>query len=127
MKKNSKKPKEVYNYLLYRCEGRENGVAAQVLASELNMPLRRLREAIQAINESPQFEKLVSVTQMIYVCKTEEECKRAISATRRAAITLLKKGKTMIRKSNANGQYKIHMTECGEALNVAIKCYYEVE
>lgn len=61
--KNNNKAVEVYNYLLNRCEGRENGVPAQVLADELKMPLRRLREVIQAINESPQFERLISVTQ----------------------------------------------------------------
>lgn len=124
--KNNNKSVEVYNYLLNRCDGRENGVPAQVLANELKMPLRRLREVVQAINESPQFERLISVTQKIYICATEEECRRAVRATIRQATTLLKKGRAMIKKANANGQYKMKLSDCGEALSFAIECYYEV-
>ena len=105
----------LYDYLQANHLGEENGINRDYLAITFGetvvggVSVRELRKLIQTINESEQFEKLVSVSGSIYICRTAEECQRAIHATYAPAITLFKKAKKMERKYSAHGQFKIKL------------------
>ena len=98
---------ELYNYLLENHHGKENGIKRPELAEKLNISTRTLRLLTKEINTKPTFEKLVSTSHSCYVCKTKEECVRAIRNTYKVAITLFQKAKTMEKRVGLNGQIKM--------------------
>ena len=99
--------KNLYDYLVAHHYGRENGVTRSILASVLGVTERELRKTTKAINEDPNFEKLVSTEYSCYICKTESECRRTINNTYKVAVALFKKAKKMEKKVGLNGQIKI--------------------
>lgn len=101
----------LYEYLKNNHYGKENGIRKSELAEYMGITERDLRRITKEINTSPVLEKLVSTTHCCYMCRTEEECAKAIHNTYRMAITLFKKGKAMERKVKLNGQLKIHLGE----------------
>ena len=112
MKTNNERTKElavqVFNYLqLHNHIGKENGIVRLVLARLLDMGERDLRRAMKEINESTDFEKLVSTNNCVYICATEDEGVEAVCATYKQAVALFKKAKTMERKMGLNCQIKI--------------------
>lgn len=99
----------VYDYLKEHHYGKENGIKKPELANVFGITTRELRKITRAINESQELEKLVSTSHCCYMCKTKDECEKAIRTTYRYAIASFKKGKIMERKTELNGQVKIKL------------------
>lgn len=97
----------VYDYLKKNHYGKENGIKKPFLASVFDITPRGLRKITQTINESDELEKLVSTSHCCYMCKTKEECEKAIRTTYSYAIASFKKAKKMERKTELNNQIKI--------------------
>ena len=103
---------KVYNYLNeYEHIGKEYGQTREVVAWRLSMDERDLRKAMQVINESGEFKKLVSTSHSVYLCATEQEEDEAIYATFKPAISLIKKARAMIKKKQSRGQMSIPLDE----------------
>lgn len=103
---------KVYNYLNeYEHVGKERGQTREVVAWQLSMDGRDLRKAMQVINESGEFEKLVSTSHSVYLCATDKEENEAIYATFKPAISLIKKARAMIKKKQSRGQMCIPLDE----------------
>lgn len=99
----------VYDYLKENHYGKENGIKKPLLASVFDITPRELRKITQTINESDELEKLVSTSHCCYMCKTKEECEKAIRTTYSYAIASFKKAKKMERKTELNNQIKIKL------------------
>ena len=97
----------LYSYLLDNHYGKENGIKRPELAEQLQISTRTLRLLTKQINTNPKFEKLVSTSHSCYICKTKEECEKAIRNTYKVAITLFQKAKTMEKRVGLNGQIKM--------------------
>ena len=103
---------KVYNYLNENEHfGRERGNPREMVAWWLGMDERDLRKAMQTINESPEFDKIVSTSHSVYLCATDKEEDEAIYATFKPAISLIKKARAMIKKKQSRGQMCIPLDE----------------
>ena len=115
MKKVSKKANHtalvyrVYDYLKNCHNGEENKISKPELAKMFGIAERTLRRITMEINASEELDKIISVSDGCYVCKTREECMKAIYTTYATAITEFKKAKNMERKVGLNNQYKIRL------------------
>lgn len=96
-----------YDYMCEHHYGTENAIKRNDLADNLQVSDRTIRAWCKEINETTAFEKLISTSHSIYVCRTEQECKWSIIATYKQAISLFRKAKTMEKKVGLNGQVKI--------------------
>ena len=110
----------LYNYLQTHCYGKRNGVVRPSLALTLGISERELRKLTKEINESPEYEKLISTTHSCYMCETKAECEKSIRNTWRVALALIKKAKQMERKVGLNGQIKINV---GDMYNDIVKTF----
>lgn len=119
---------KLYDYLQQNHLGEKNMISRDYLQTQLArdgimiIKGRELRKTIQTINGSNQLEKIISTSGGIYMCRTEDECQRAIHTTFAAAISLMKKAQSMNKKMNLNGQYKFKF---GEYYKEFIKTFEE--
>lgn len=97
---------EIFNTLKKYYTGKENGDSAELVASQSvgNISKRDLRRICSAINSNPEINGLISTSGKIYVCNTEEECRKAIRTTYRMAFAYLKKARAMEKKLGLQGQ-----------------------
>lgn len=102
----------VYKYYAYLKKyhfGIENKIKSKELAREMNTKLAEQKYILKEINESQDFDKLISTCGSIYMCKTREECKKAIMNEIKVGLTRLNKGKMMMKKFNRNNQTKLKL------------------
>lgn len=99
----------LYSYLKANHLGEERGISKPLLAQKFNISERVLRRLTKIINESADFEKIISTTHCCYMCNTKEECEKTIKNTYKVALALLKKAKSMEKKVGLNGQIKINL------------------
>lgn len=112
-----------YDYLKEHHYGQENGINRNQLAKIFNVSLQTQKEVLRDINTSRVFPKLVSTSGSIYMCRTKEECERAIYNERKSALTRLQKSQVMEDKMLANNQGKILMSKRCKPF---VECYEEV-
>ena len=112
----------LYNYLADHHLGIENGIKKPELANIFNLSERELRKITKTINESSEFNRLVSTTHSCYMCRTKAECEKSIRNTYRTALALLRKAKQMERKVGLNGQIKLKL---GDQYNDFISTFEE--
>lgn len=118
MKKENEQPKIevkkhrsiVYRY--YDClkknhYGKENGISRDNLAKEFNINIQTQKKILAEINNSDVFDKLISTSRSIYMCKTKKECEEAYFNEIKSGLARLLKGKKMADKVMHNNQYKI--------------------
>lgn len=118
--------KEVYDHLLVCHYGKANGANRKDVAKELNIGERSLRRLCKEINDSSEFEKLISTSDCIYLCETKEECKQAVKTAYRYAINHIKKARAMERKVGLNGQLKLTFVD-GDVSQKEIETYEETD
>lgn len=121
MKKPRDEAQRLYDYLLAHHLGAKNATTKENLALGTSLTKRQLRYLTQEINESQEFERLISTADGCYMCETKEECCRAIKSTYRQAITLFKKAHKMEKKVGLNGQIKIEGGEIVETFTETAK------
>ena len=100
---------EYYEYLKKNCYGEENHIKSKTLASIFKIDVATQKYILKEINESMDFDKLISTYGSIYMCRTEQECKKAISNEIKVGLTRLNKGKAMADKLSRNGQCKLKL------------------
>lgn len=102
----------VYGYITTAAIGETNAVSARQLSRYLGITDRKLRDIINEIRTSPDFEKVIgSCAKGYFVCSTIEEVDRANNALRHHALSELQVYWANERKAGRNGQGKII---CGE-------------
>lgn len=109
MKKHKPLVYKYYDYLKQHCLGRANGVSRDYLAAYFGVTLPQQKSVLREINQSLDFDKIVSTSHSIYICNSEQECKIAIFNEINSGLTRLKKGKLMAEKLKRNGQYKLKL------------------
>jgi len=102
--------KKLFNEIKSFCYGKENGESAQDVANWVLVKgdKRALRRVCSAINSDLNVDGIISTSGKIYVCKTKDECVKAISNTYRMAIAYFKKARVMETKVGLNGQFKMN-------------------
>lgn len=100
---------DYYDYLKKYCLGRENGISRNRLCEMFKVTLDTQKHILREINNSLDFDKMVSTSGSIYICNTEQECKIAIHNEIQSGLARLNKGKTMAKKLGRNGQYIIKL------------------
>lgn len=100
-----------YDLLKQNHLGKENNVKSQVLAEYFGVSRAIQKTILKEINESVDFDKLISTCGSIYMCNTKEEVALTLSHTYNTAITLIKKAQAMQKKAQKQGQYKIKLGE----------------
>lgn len=100
-----------YDLLKQNHLGKENGVKSQVLADYFGVSRAFQKTVLKEINESADFDKLISTCGSIYMCQTKEEVDLTLSHTFNTAITLIHKAQSMQKKAKSQGQYKIKLGE----------------
>ena len=95
--------------LLKTFYGKENGISAKSATEycygrHTGKLQRWLRHICSAINSNPEIDGLISTSKKIYVCKTKDECDKAIRTTYRTAFSYLKKARLMEKKFGRQGQ-----------------------
>lgn len=73
----------------------------------MGIDLATQKYILKEINESADFDKLISTYGSIYMCRRKEECLKAISNEITVGLTRLLKGKAMARKLDKHNQYKM--------------------
>jgi hypothetical protein len=98
---------KAYDWLKENAYGEENGKSLSEIASIFltSANKRLMRKIISEINNDSDL-GLISTSKKIYLCKTEEECQKAIKTTYRLALSCLKKARKMGAKIKLNGQYE---------------------
>ena len=107
---NKQEQETVFN-LLKVFHGKENGISAKsateyIYGKHTERLQRQLREVCSAINSNPEIDGLISTSGKIYVCKTEEECVKAMNTTFKTAFSYLRKARAMSKKADKQGQYE---------------------
>ncbi len=103
---------KVYECLTSGAIGEKNAISARHLSGRWGMSERKLRDIINEIRTSPDFEKVIgSCSRGYFVCSTVEEVDRANNALRHHALSELQVYWANERKAGRNGQGKII---CGE-------------
>ena len=98
-----------YDYLKKNHMGAENGIKSYHLAEVFGVQLGTQKYILKEINESADFDKLISTSGSIYMCKRKDECLKAINNELKTAITRIKKAHAMANKLSKNNNYKIKM------------------
>lgn len=109
----------VYKYYAYLKRyhlGEENKIKSKELADIMGIPLGTQKYILKEINESQDFDKLISTYGSIYMCKTQQECKNAVMNEINVGLTRLKKGKEMAKKLSRHNQMKLKLGEYYKAL-----------
>ena len=102
----------VYEYLTASAIGEANAVSARSLSRHFGVTDRKLRDIINEIRTSPDFEKVIgSCAKGYFACSTVEEVDRANNVLRHHALSELQVYWANERKAGRNGQGKII---CGE-------------
>ena len=103
---------KVYEYLTSSAIGEAHAVSAMTLSRCFGISDRKLRDIINEIRTSPDFEKVIgSCPRGYFVCSSSEEVDRANNALRHHALSELQVYWANERKAGRNGQGKII---CGE-------------
>lgn len=100
-----------YDYLKENHYGKENGISRENLRQIFNIDLKTQKKILAEINQSDVFDKLVSTSGSIYICRTKEECEEAYYNEIKSGLARLLKGKKMADKVAKNGQGKIQYTK----------------
>lgn len=98
-----------YTYLKKNHLGAENGIPRAKLCEKFNINLETQKGILREINESEDFDKIISTSKSIYMCKRKQECIQAIHNEIQSGLARLNKGKTMARKVDKNNQYKLKL------------------
>lgn len=98
---------DVLNYLTLNHLGKGKGKTRSEIAYELGIDKRELRRITSEINRNAQYNRLISTTNLTYVCNTKEECVATVRNTYRTAITLIKKARAMEKKMGLQGQVRL--------------------
>ena len=102
----------IYNCLCLSAIGEAHAISAMTLSIRFGITERKLRDIINEIRTSPDFEKVIgSCAKGYFVCSTIEEVDRANNALRHHALSELQVYWANERKAGRNGQGKII---CGE-------------
>lgn len=109
-----------YDYLKQNHYGKENGISRSELAKIFNVDIQKQKTILKAINESSELEKLVSTCGSIYMCRTEEECKKSAYNEIKSGLARLKKGQKMLAKMGKNEQLKMKL---GKYFKEAVECF----
>lgn len=91
--------------------GKDNGVKRSAYALEHGLTERELRKITQTINESDEYNCVISTSCCIYVCATQKECEQAVRTAFRTAITQINKARKMKEKLMRNGQLVVDVEE----------------
>ena len=102
----------IYDCLTDSAIGETHAISATALSVRFGITERKLRDIINEIRTSPDFEKVIgSCAKGYFVCSTIEEVDRANNALRHHALSELQVYWANERKAGRNGQGKII---CGE-------------
>lgn len=102
----------VYEYLTESAIGEAHAISATALSIRFGITERKLRDIINEIRTSPDFEKVIgSCAKGYFACSTIEEVDRANNVLRHHALSELQVYWANERKAGRNGQGKII---CGE-------------
>lgn len=102
----------VYEYLTKSSIGEGHAISATALSIRFGITERKLRDIINEIRTSQDFEKVIgSCAKGYFVCSSSEEVDRANNALRHHALSELQVYWANERKAGRNGQGKII---CGE-------------
>lgn len=102
----------VYGYLTTAAIGEAHAVSAMALSLRFGITERKLRDIINEIRTSPDFEKVIgSCAKGYFACSTIDEVDRANNVLRHHALSELQVYWANERKAGRNGQGKI---VCGE-------------
>ena len=102
----NKELNDIFTALKIYFNGEKNGGSARYVAYNFGFSERKMREFYAAINADQSIDGLISTNGSIYVCATEDECRKAIHNTYKTAFSYLKKARAMEKKCNLNGQYE---------------------
>ena len=100
---------DYYEYLKKNCYGEENCIKSKELAKIFGIDVATQKYILKEINESMDLDKLVSTYGSIYMCRTKEECAKAVHNEIKVGLTRLNKGKAMAEKMGRNGQAKFKL------------------
>ena len=100
-----------YDLLKKEYYGKENGIKRKDLAEIMGVDVATQKSILKEINQSPDFDKLISTCGSIYMCKTKEEVDLTLRHTWNTTKTLLDKYMAMSNKAQRNGQAKIALGE----------------
>lgn len=95
----NEKIQNVYDYLSINCKGKENAVRRTDIALRLGIHEKDLKKAIKTINESEEFDIIISDTHKCFVCKTEEEKIERVESAIKEAFILMEKSKILAKKA----------------------------
>ena len=97
----------IYNELCKNHTGSENGISRDDFCAEHGINTRDFRRATRDINVNPEYEKIVSSKNKIYICNTKEECRESIKCTYSMAFSLLRKARIMEKRCGVHNQMYI--------------------
>lgn len=100
-----------YDYLKKNHYGKENCISRRELAKEFGIEIGTQKKILAEINQSDIFDKLISTSGSIYMCRTKKECEQAYYNEIKSGLARLLKGKKMADKVMRSGQYKIKITK----------------
>lgn len=98
-----------YEYLRKNHLGKENKIKSKELSNIMGVKLPTQKYILKEINESQDFDKLISTCGAIYMCRTQKECELAIKNEINVGLTRLQKGKAMAQKLSRNNQLKLKL------------------
>ena len=116
----NKELNDIFTALKIYFNGEENGGSARYVAYNFGYSERKMREFYAAINADQSIDGLISTNGSIYVCATEDECRKAIHNTYKTAFSYLKKARAMSKKFDKNNQVEVF-----EDGDVKIKIIFE--
>lgn len=100
-----------YDFLKKNHYGKENAISRNQLAEIFHTDLTTQKKVLAEINNSSVFDKLISTSRGIYMCRTKKECEEAYFNEIKSGLARLLKGKKMAEKVMHNNQYKIKITK----------------
>lgn len=116
----NKELNDIFTALKLYFNGEKNGGSARYVAYNFGYSERKMREFYSAINADQSIDGLISTNGSIYVCATEDECRKAIHNTYKTAFSYLKKARAMSKKFDKNNQVEVF-----EDGDVKIKIIFE--
>lgn len=100
-----------YDYLKKNHYGKDNGISRNKLKEIFGISLDTQKSILAEINNSDIFDKLISTSGSIYMCRNKQETMTAAYNEINSGLTRLLKGKKMLDKINKNGQGKIKLSD----------------